>query len=382
MYCGDASMLFLHLYLFVRLAVKKFYFTCNKIRDAMELQEIILDRMVEVHIDYERTDGVTEDPLSSRTVFNFAQIIKARIPSKGTNAKITPILSRARFKLSTDAKDKIFALLGVFDYLGVQMPPPDYHKPIEAVYTEATVSAITFDKSLGILLQCPSEKRNPHLPSWVPDFHVPGFLVGDPRDPSDDVESFKASPNLIPQWRFSGDNKLTVRGKIVDIVETRLPSFSPSLFFSGLKDLDPEASGLTAPGLPDGPERLREMHEMFKVLTSWVQSCADQTTYLKEEPMQTALYRTLLNDLEVVNKLARKDNAFATWHRIMMANKRDRLQMTIDSQDRRNLKDYNARIDKSSRPAFLRSLVSNIIPSIDISIKLTGLSEKMGPFFL
>ena len=98
--------------------------------------------------------------------------------------------------------------------------------------------------------------------------------------------------------------------------------------------------------------------------------------------MQTALYRTLLNDLEVVNKLARKDNAFATWHRIMMANKRDRLQMTIDSQDRRNLKDYNARIDKSSRPAFLRSLVSNIIPSVDISIKLTGLSEKMGPFFL
>jgi hypothetical protein len=355
MHCGDVSMPFPYLYFFVRVFVKKHLFTCNKIRHAMELQEIILGEFQALHRAREM-DPATEELIESLTAFNFAYILRLKLKQGAhlPNAKITPILAKARFKLSTDAKDKVFALHGVFDYLNVQIPPPDYGKSVENVYTEATVAAITFDKTLDILLQCSSEKRHPHLPSWVPDFSVSSFLVEDPRDPSEDVSRFNTSQNMLPQWKFSLENKITIRGRIVDVVVSRLPSFSPSTVLSHLKDIDLENFVLA------NSDPLVEMHEIFEVLQSWVQSCADEPTYPNGEPLQTALYRTILNDLEAMNKLAQKNNAFATWHRIMMASDRDRLEMIVDSQERRRLDKVYSRIDESPQSSILKSLVSNI----------------------
>ncbi|CCM00849.1 uncharacterized protein FIBRA_02892 [Fibroporia radiculosa] len=58
---------------------------------------------------------------------------------------ILEALIYAREKRSTDPKDKIFALFGVFRELGVELPLPDYTKSVELVYVEATVTIVVQD---------------------------------------------------------------------------------------------------------------------------------------------------------------------------------------------------------------------------------------------
>jgi len=77
-----------------------------------------------------------------------------------------------RHSLATDARDKIYGLLGLLPEIFNMLP--DYDKSVREVYCEATVQLIERMKNLAVLLQACS--NDPGLPSWVPDFSKPSRL--------------------------------------------------------------------------------------------------------------------------------------------------------------------------------------------------------------
>lgn len=82
---------------------------------------------------------------------------------------ISYVLTLGRRKACTDPKDKIFALLGVLNALGLSSMTPDYSKSVEDIYREAAQLAINSEKNLDVLFQVSSPNRRPELLSWTPD---------------------------------------------------------------------------------------------------------------------------------------------------------------------------------------------------------------------
>ncbi|KAK2023185.1 HET-domain-containing protein [Colletotrichum zoysiae] len=75
-------------------------------------------------------------------------------------------------RAATDPRDKIIGLLGLVG----QSPglDPEYDWSVEKVYRKAFAAVLRQEKSinpLGLIKELPA-KRNPRLPSWVPDFQV------------------------------------------------------------------------------------------------------------------------------------------------------------------------------------------------------------------
>jgi hypothetical protein len=82
----------------------------------------------------------------------------------------TRLLLGARAQSSTDAKDKIFAFHGILGLLDIQLPAPDYSKPVSQIYREAAAASIFHDSSLMLLSSLTGESFVTGLPSWVPDW--------------------------------------------------------------------------------------------------------------------------------------------------------------------------------------------------------------------
>jgi hypothetical protein len=96
--------------------------------------------------------------------------------------KVMNVLSYARHTFSTDPRDKLFALQGIFHDAHVQMLiDPDYSKPVGAVYTEFARRCIVGRHKVVPLLwpldilsavEDPASRVNTDLPLWGPDWEA------------------------------------------------------------------------------------------------------------------------------------------------------------------------------------------------------------------
>ncbi|KAI0543316.1 heterokaryon incompatibility protein-domain-containing protein [Xylaria curta] len=84
--------------------------------------------------------------------------------------EILNILVEVRGRLSTDVRDKVFALHGIFKAFNSRFPAPDYSKLARQVFCETAEAVIEQDECLHILYHVPSRARMSDLPSWVPDW--------------------------------------------------------------------------------------------------------------------------------------------------------------------------------------------------------------------
>ncbi len=239
------------------------------------------------------------------------------------------IFINARRKKSTNPKDKIFALCGLFQELGIPFPSPDYSRPVEDVYREAVISCINYDKSLYILHHAPSDRRCSELPSWVPDFAEDGWDEGDNRYALI-RDRFTASGRRSATWSFSEDGiGLVLVGKIVDTIIFRADPM-PNLD-SVTKDLmDLVASAREGGeslknGGPDS-ETIAEYRRLndrgYSVLKSWVE-ISQWSDYPTGESTREALQRTLVNDSPKCNADAAKNNSFDNWYNFMILGELD-----------------------------------------------------------
>lgn len=121
------------------------------------------------------------------------------------------------FYAASDARDIIYALLGIAgdtDLLGIR---PDYRKPVEQVYAAVTKAMITHCPGYR-LEYCSFPKETPRLPSWVPDWRRIGRLgIG--------VHPLSYGPNFSatrgkeqPTIPEIDDMTLCLRGYRIDVV--------------------------------------------------------------------------------------------------------------------------------------------------------------------
>ena len=88
------------------------------------------------------------------------------------------ILSLSHSEETTDPKDKVYAALALADEPIQRSIVVKYSDTVsvEQVYIEATRAIIAHEKRYSVLSQTESYRRDPKLPSWVPDWRVKRLL--------------------------------------------------------------------------------------------------------------------------------------------------------------------------------------------------------------
>ncbi|KAL7623788.1 hypothetical protein AAE478_005341 [Parahypoxylon ruwenzoriense] len=78
--------------------------------------------------------------------------------------------------MASDARDKVFAYYGLLNLFATERRHTDYRLPLATVYTTATREIIMDEENLQVLSACVYHvQRRSGLPSWVPDFSLPGM---------------------------------------------------------------------------------------------------------------------------------------------------------------------------------------------------------------
>ncbi|KXH50188.1 hypothetical protein CSIM01_07412 [Colletotrichum simmondsii] len=133
------------------------------------------------------------------------------------------LLCLTRNNLATDARDKVYGLLGLTDDPVAQSIVPDYssHNTPDKVFTEVAELMIEAGHAVDLLHHAGINQGISNLPSWVPDWTVQSRSTLS-------TQLYHCMPNTSPKISLSAsDNapKLTVRGMILDRVNFVGPSW-------------------------------------------------------------------------------------------------------------------------------------------------------------
>jgi len=133
-------------------------------------------------------------------------------------------LNRIRTRKARLPVDKVFALYGVFQELGIPLTPPDYTKSMGEVYLAFTCQLIKWQGSLEILIEA-SGPGIPGIPSWVPDWSKRYHRVfkGDTTAAGNSSPSFSILEDVQDSKDDNDDNaghnpRILTKGKVFDRV--------------------------------------------------------------------------------------------------------------------------------------------------------------------
>lgn len=137
------------------------------------------------------------------------------------------LLAEHRSCLATNAKDKVYALLGLTDaaqLTGESRIVPDYREAYtaEEAFTDVAISLLKASGNLDLLSipRCSTKKSQGHgrgLPSWVPDWSKPSTAFAFP--PISSVWSFSATGTSSSHPVFRDSSKLGLLGYVFDEIE-------------------------------------------------------------------------------------------------------------------------------------------------------------------
>ncbi|QGI65186.1 hypothetical protein CEK26_009137 [Fusarium fujikuroi] len=153
----------------------------------------------------------------------------------GVGSDPMSILRYSRVCQTTEIRDKIYGILGLFEPGFI---PVDYDLPVEDIFRQFTEAVIKLTKDLSILEDIGAKRSYPNLPSWVPDFTdtSTNSLAGDNwyapyrKDAEENYDircadgtrlSFpreQLGREYLPGLEFSKYGSLTIRGKMVDTI--------------------------------------------------------------------------------------------------------------------------------------------------------------------
>jgi hypothetical protein len=156
--------------------------------------------------------------------------------NQGIKPNLVNLVARSSAAQATDARDKVFALIGLAKergmYAGV-LGAPDYALKVEVVYTNFAIENIKAYGNLDVLSLAhrptvDDKEDNLDLPSWVPNFN--NLSASDPLTrlhdivlPSQDLKQivipFAATFRSVTEPSFSKENRrLCLKGHIVDVI--------------------------------------------------------------------------------------------------------------------------------------------------------------------
>ena len=308
--CGKSGILWDHLIIAVD-ALKARKYPWGRFQEAMRTQKYLCQMI-----------GAHRDPIRHAHLISQA----------GNTVKkpyISLILTFARKKASTDPKDRVFGLLGIFRELGFQCFTPDYGKSVEEIYREAAVMSIREDKSLYILFQVPSDKRRPGLASWAPDWSDPGWEESDMRTALTHNRFCAAGPS-DPKWEFSDDHHyLKVSGRLIDTIIYRTEKLE-------MKYKDPRMMMDRPRRNEDGSwvisDALRDVNACFQIMKTWVEVSTWYEGYPTGETVKSALQRTLIYDNPDLAGRPNSEAEFNAWYNTMLTSDIDHMTKTLELQ--------------------------------------------------
>ena len=136
------------------------------------------------------------------------------------------VLDIARLRLVHDERDKVYGLVGMLNHIDPQIESfvvPNYQKPVQAVYMEATVALLKRSGSPDPLrFLCAKHNSSKHdLPSWCDDWSGPGDCrTKSFRGPYRQTPIHHATDPRTFRYDYNFSSKtLSVSGTIIDEVE-------------------------------------------------------------------------------------------------------------------------------------------------------------------
>lgn len=135
------------------------------------------------------------------------------------------LLCETRNLGATDPRDRVFALLSLFDDAHAEGLEADYALTVSEVYTKAAVAILLRDMQRLPLLLSAKHARSasmvPHLPSWVPDWNQPL-----PCKELQSLHTFYAggSNQHLCAHPSMHSTAVAVKGFVLDAVSTKHPS--------------------------------------------------------------------------------------------------------------------------------------------------------------
>ena len=231
--------------------------------------------------------------------------------------KLIHVLVGASGKRATEQRDMVFALYGVLSGLNVTIPAPDYTKPVESVYHEATRAVLEFDQSLEVLSHIDGISRLPSSPSWVfnwPDGYRPQSISSSQFSAACHQEG-EPRQRLNPLFAFSNDGQqLVIRGRKLDAVSIRSHTvFTVEEIALVSRENDQIQAAISAPKLV----------EMFQEWIDLWHQLPDFPSYLGSETgAARAFLRILTQDgsslYEGFMKLPLLEKGLVKWYKLMI----------------------------------------------------------------
>ncbi|KAI3544569.1 hypothetical protein CABS01_01992 [Colletotrichum abscissum] len=141
----------------------------------------------------------------------------------GSPLNLLELLCLTRNNLATDARDKVYGLLGLTDDPVAQSIVPDYssNNTPDRVFTEVARLMIEAGRGIDLLHHAGINQGVPNLPSWVPDWTVQSRSTLS-------TQLYHCMPNTSPMISISAPGeapRLTLRGMILDRVNFVGPSW-------------------------------------------------------------------------------------------------------------------------------------------------------------
>lgn len=143
-----------------------------KLLKETQLGELLMGKVVDAIDSYVESPRYIANTLTNLFIFE-------NVRQKATSLNLEKLLVYSRYFNATDDRDRVFAILGLWEQaLEHKKVPdhiqPDYQLSVEQVYTTAAWATIreTGDLNLLSLVEDLSFRRLPTLPSWVPDYTV------------------------------------------------------------------------------------------------------------------------------------------------------------------------------------------------------------------
>jgi hypothetical protein len=144
---------------------------------------------------------------------------------------LLPLLRLFRSRKATDARDKVFALLGLVQYWGQQADRilPNYDTPVDWIFWKTAVTLIKNTNSLDVLLGTlgprTMTRMGPIRPSWVTDWSHPPDVYENVR--LDNIRLYNAAKDILPEAvKIHGLAILELHGHQIDeiaFVASELP---------------------------------------------------------------------------------------------------------------------------------------------------------------
>jgi hypothetical protein len=223
---------------------------------------------------------------------------------------LSSILIAIQGKDATEPRDRIFALYGVIQVMGIDFPKPDYTEPVEQVYRDATRTVINLCSDLEILLYATGFQSSVGASSWSLDWC--GELIPSPLS----SRRFYASTNesQTSLYNFSEDRKrLSASGKVLDIM------LSPP---ERVIELKGEAHSVRDSRIPFA----RMTENIIGTFQEWAAlscKCKGFPEYISGDSIAQVLFRTLVQDGSNVKngivKLPWLQKGFLKWFEFLIA---------------------------------------------------------------